>query len=240
MRVNQIASFAQMTNQVVARATKPAAVQDVSGVQKINQARLSDAAKGYTQATRIRDGVAATDKALGQAQALVKKAQDPALSAADRQQLQADFTKNLAAVDQGAKEQASAGADKTLANKSYDAKRIGSVAADRIGQRSSRQFASVAGLSQLDLTTATPDQLAQASKVLDTAKKDVSTQLTTANSQVDRVSGRLDKMNFVKAALEGNATSLSAKQQRDASAIANMLQQQSTQLAPGSLINTIV
>jgi hypothetical protein len=242
MRIGQIVAQAQQSSQIGAQtASKRVEAPPNPGLakaQQANQARLTDAAKGYTQAVKVRDGVSDVAKALDQAQELVKKAADPALSADGRKQLQADFIKALAAVDQGAKAQAGAGADPQLANSVYDPTRVAPVSADRLGGKASGTYSSVAALGQLDLTTASSDQLAEAGKVLAAAKTETANQATAANQQVDRIAGRVDKFDLVKAALEGG-TPASTRQQRDAQVIANLLQQQNTPLNAGSLLNII-
>lgn len=240
MRINQIAQ--QYTQQLNLQSRTQASTPPTAGLevaQRANQARVTDAAKGALQASKVRDGVGAVSDGLGKARDLVKKAADPALSAADRKALQADLNKALASVDQGSKDQGSALADKTLTNKTYDTRRVTATAVDGLGKGASKQFTSVADLKKLDLTTASADQLAEAGKVLDKAKGQGEAQLATANAQVGRATGRLDTMNAVQNTLTGqNATD--SKQSQALNALQALLQQQSSTVSPGSLFNTII
>jgi hypothetical protein len=238
MNIDKITSYVQMSRTASIQPTAARPIRGLDEAKQATQTRLTDAAKGFVQAAKVRDGVAAADQALNQAQELVKKAGNPSLTASDRKNLQEDFTKALAAVDQGAKNQIGATADKTLANSINDPKRVGTVSADRLGQGASKTFSSVADLKKLDLNTANPDQLAEAAKVLEAAKGETGSQLTIANQQVDRISGRLDKLEGVQNALEGKPN-LTGKQQRQVD-ILQALQQQTSAVTPGSLFNTVI
>lgn len=236
MRVNQLASYFQASLTQGLRPTGQATPRNLSSAQEANQGRLTDAAKGFVQATRVRDGLAASSAGLGQAQDLVKKAQASGLSAADRKQLQADLAKALAAVDQGAKEQTKALDSKLVANSTFAARRVGTESTDQLGRKASGQYASVADLAKLDLTTASADQLGEAAKVLEAAKGQTDAQLAATDRQVDRITGRIVKLETVQSALTGGAKP--TQQQQNADAILAMLQQQRAQVTPGSLFSS--
>ncbi len=237
MRIDQMVATYQ--GQMALRQTQSTgglpALPGLDGAKRANQARLSDAAKGFVQATKVRDGIAEQSDAVGKARDLVEKAKGGSLSEKDRQQLQADLGKALAAVDQGAKDQSTALADKTLANKTYDATKTTVVTADKLGKGASKQFSSVADLKKLDLNTATPDQLAEAAKVLDAAKGETKKTLAVADSQDGRTKSQVDTFQTVQDALTGNSAA-NSREMRGLQAI-QALSQPSTSLLPGSLFN---
>lgn len=239
MRINQLASHYQTARLQSFQSGNAQTNRNLASAQQTNQGRLTDAAKGFVQATKIRDGVAATGDGLAQARALVKKAQDPALSAGERKQLQADFTKALAAVDKGTRDEAKAISSPVVANSTYAAKRVGTESADQLGRKASDQFASVADLAKLDLTTASADQLAGAAKVLDAAKTQTDARLADTTRQVDRITGRINKLETVQSALDSTSARPS-QQQSNVERFAALLQQQRTQVQPGDLFSTII
>jgi len=243
MRISQMVASSQFQAQFQAQA-KPSAGADnvqassrgLGSAQRTNQARLTDASNGFLQASRVRDGVASVSDGVGKASALLEKAKGANVSAADRKQLQTDFSKALAAVDQGVSDQGAALADKKLANKTYDASQTTVVSAGQLGKGASQQFSSVADLRKLDLNTASSAQLAEAAKVLDAAKGETKAQLTTADAQSSRASGRAGTFQAVQNTLTGSPT-LDSRQQRNLSII-QALASQSKAMTPGSLFNS--
>lgn len=211
----------------------------LDATRKSHQTRMQDTTRGVTQATQVRDGVAAVADGITKARALVQQAADPKLSAAERTKLQTELGKALAAVDQGAKNQATSLADKTLTNKAYDSRRTTTGAADALGKGASNTFGSVAALKKLDLTTASSDQLGEAVKVLDQAQADTGNKLVVANGQLGRTTAKLDTMTAVQQALNGQPATKSQPKQ-DASNLQALFQQQNMQVPPGSVFNTII
>jgi hypothetical protein len=227
----------QMVTSYLSQAGQPSQGQSstASGrssvAQRANQARLTEASKSFLQATRVRDGAAAVSAAVGQASSLVSKAQEPALSATERKQMQSDFAKALSVVDQGAKEQTSAMADPKLANSTY--KGTSTLAADQLGTGASQQFSSLADLKKLDLSTATSDQLVEAAKVLSAAQSSSKVQLARADAMGGQLAGRLNTLQNVQGTLAGTLTKTTS-QQRDLAAI-QALSQKGSVVTPGSL-----
>jgi hypothetical protein len=255
MRINQYVANIQRQSQLAASASSTATSatqttgnaaldKQLAKAQKANQVRLSDAAKGFTQATQVRDGLTATNDALASAKALVTKAQDTNLSANDRTRLQTQLTTALKAVDQGTKTQTTALSDQTLSNQTYAAAKQTVTPSDQLGKNASNQYSSVASLKNLDLTNATADQLTEAAKVLASAQSEVSSKLTTANQQVARIGGRVDTLEGAQSVLGGTTSSATTAStnasQRNFAAALSMIQQNTQQLSPGSLFNSIV
>ena len=118
MRINQIvAAYSAQVKQSMQSGTAngPQVSRQLDKAQRNNQARLDDAAKGYIQASAVKEGAGKTEDAVAQALRQAERAADPKTSAADRKSLQEDFKKALSAVDQGAKDQKAALSDKDLA-----------------------------------------------------------------------------------------------------------------------------
>lgn len=245
MRINQISQqYAQQLQMQMRQRPETRPVEErpdarLDAARQSNQRRVTDAGRGVDQATRVRDGVSAVDAGVKRARELVSKAGDTALSVADRRKLQDELGKTLAAIDQGAKDQAGALADKTLANKTYDTRRASPIAANTLGKGASEVYGSLADLKKIDLSTASTDQLAEAGKMLDRALQQSGAQLANAQGQVGRTSLRLDAMTAVQNTLEGRPVNAD-RQSQDLNAIQALMQQQNPQLPPGSLINTIV
>lgn len=237
MRIgHMVTSYQQQALQQLQQQAAGASSGRSAGAQRANQARLTEAAKGLVQATKVRDGTAAVSTALAQAGSLVAKAQDTTLSEAGRKQLQADLTKALAAVDQGVKDQSSALADPKLANQTYQATSITVAAAGQLGTGASKQFTSVAELKKLDLSTASPEQLAEAAKVLAAAQGESTARQAAAEGQEGRIAGRVNTLQGVQDALTGAAT-LSTRQQRILDTVQALTKQQTSTIPPGSMFN---
>lgn len=241
MRIGQMVTTYQQQANLTQLQLQQQSVKAFSGrtggAQRANQARLTEASKGFVQATKVRDGVAAVATAVGQASDVVTKAQGTGLSPADRKQLLADFTKAVAAVDQGVKDQNSALADKTLTNTAYQAKTTTVAAADQLGTGVSKQFISLAALKNFDPSTATTEQLGEAAKVLDAAAKQTTASLAAADAQSGRLSGRVNTLQSVQDSLAGNPP-VSARQRLVTDALQG-LSQPNTGFPPGSIFNSL-
>lgn len=238
MRINEIARYTA-ANQLASRAKASPSGSVTAAAQQANQTRLSDAARGYSQASQVRDAAASSKSALASASEAVTKLQDQGLSAADRTKYQQQYRDSLAAAEQAAKSQESALGDKKLANGSFAARRTGSLALDKLGQRSSDTFSSVAELKKLDPATATADQLKEAAKVLETAQAQTGRVEALAGRQADRIAGKVAKMEGADLALSGGQK-LDLKTSRNLAAVQALMDQARNPMAPGSLFNSII
>jgi hypothetical protein len=237
MRIGQMVAGYQRQTQVRLQALsqlesgKPFTTSTVPGLkraQETNQARLSDASKGFVQADQFRAGLATVSSGVDQARSVLARAAASGLNAEDRAQLQRDFTAALAVVKQGAKDQGAALADQSLANKSFAASRLKPVSADQLGQGQGSDFTSVAALATLDLGSATTEQLAGAGKVLASAAGQLQQQVSAATAQSGRIAGQFERYQAVQHALTGTAPTQGNQQQRSLAALKALLQPQST------------
>ncbi|MEK7414805.1 MAG: hypothetical protein AAB263_15935 [Planctomycetota bacterium] len=235
MRIDQLVKSYQY-NQATrsTKTTNDATSEAVSGAKRANQARLSDAAKGYTQATKVRDGTTKVKDQVSKASDTIDQALKPGISAEDKRKLQLELTKELDAIDEGVKEQKNALADKTLTNKIYDVKRATISEPEELGTKASDTISSLKDLRKIDLSTASEGQLREAAKVLAAAKEKTTTDNDLANKQVERISGRVEDLTTVQQTLEGS--NRTTKEQRELQVVK---QQQSASLIPGSLYNSL-
>src|SRR6185369_937154 len=120
----------------------------------------------------------------------------------------------------------------------FDAAKTQVASPDQLGKGVSGQFSSVADLKKLDLSKASPDQLAEAAKVLDQGSTETKAKLAKADAQDGRAARQVDKFQAVVDTLSGSAGQ-SATQQRNLAAIQALNQQgaQNASLVPGSLVN---
>lgn len=207
MRINQIvAAYSAQVKQSMQSGTAngPQVSRQLDKAQRNNQARLDDAAKGYIQASAVKEGAGKTEDAVAQALKQANKAADPKTSAADRKTLQEDFKKALSAVDQGAKDQKAALADKDLANKVVDTSKVKVREAKDLGTGASQKFKSVEDLKSLDLSTASNEDLAEAAKVLKAAQEETKSAQDVAEAGAKRVSSKVAQYQTAQNALEGS------------------------------------
>ena len=235
MRIDQFVQTYQQTQAFLSRQPSSGTTLDAtSGVKRANQARLTDAAKGYTQATKVRDGTTKVKDNVSKANDIIEKALKPGTSADDKRKLQQELTKALDTVDAGIKDQKTALADKTLTNKTYDAKRTTITETADLGVKASDTISSIQDLKNIDLSTASDDQLKAAAKVLTAAKTQATTDDSQANKQVERISGRVDTLTSVQQKLDGD--NRTTKEQRELQVVKQL---QSSALIPGSLYNSV-
>ena len=176
------------------------------------QLKLSEAGKALSRATTAKEDLAGVDQGLAKLQKALDNAKAANATAATKQVAQADFVKAREAVASAAKTQAARQVDAPA-----DLRKAGSVAVESLGKGASKSIVSVADLAKLDLTTATPEQLNEASKVVTAARNDLSSRSAQVEKPVERLTRTVTVLENVEAALNG--TSQSKAQQRQLEAL---------------------
>ena len=222
MRISTYAQNALQAASLKADGTRQESRSRSSGTGV--QIKLSEAGKALSRATTAKEDLAGVDQGLAKLQKALDSAKAANATAADKQAAQADFAKARVAVTEAAKTQSARQADAPA-----EVRKAGTVQVEALGKGASKSIASVADLATLDLTTATADQLTEATKVVTAARNDLASRSAVVEKPVERLSRTVTVLENVEAALNG--TSQSKAQQRQLQAL-QVLQQAFQAQAP--------
>lgn len=216
------------SQQLAARVQVNAAEQPASAGERralaATQTRISSAATELGQAARITDSTKEVDKGLNRLRKLVETADRPETTAADRERLQADFTKELAALGK-------AGIAQNQAVDQGGGRPADKLVADRLGRGASQSVTDVADLKKIDLRTADSTVRGEALKVLKQAGTEVGNRVSATSAVENAAALRLGQQQQVESSLRGQTQDQLVR--RDQESVQSLLAQLQTGKATG-------
>ena len=223
MKLNELVRQNQAMKQTAATTPvttyRPRTTAALSAVQEKTQQRIGAAERAGAAALAVSDSTKTVDQGVAKLQQLVTAAADPKASAADRENLQKQFAAAVAKVDTATKQQTTDLAKEPLATAA-------------VKPLDSETVKAVAELKNLDLRSASPDDLKAAGKILESAKTQTGKQAVQADKLVAGFSRQITTLENAAANLGGTSTNV--QQQRQAQVIAALSQPLQTN---GSLVN---
>ena len=174
------------------------------------QLRLSETGKTLSKAAVAKEDIARVDAGLVKLQKAIAKAQTKDLTAEDLSKAQADFVRARTDVASAAETQAA-----NLKDAPPEVRRAGAISPKELGTKASASIASVKDLDKIDLSTASPEQLAEAAKVVQSARDQVSQRQAVATRPVEALTRKVTVLENTVATL-GGETSKAQKRQLDA------------------------
>jgi hypothetical protein len=186
------------------REQAPARTQAAAGSVQV---RISDAGKTLQRAAVAKEDIGKIDAQLERLQKAIAKAQDPKSSAADKTAAQTDFAKARTDFASAAKTQAA-----NLKDAPAEVRKAGDLDAARV----KAPVNALKDLQDLDLSTASAEQLAQAAQVVEAARTVTAERSKAVGAVGESLTRKVTILENTVAALTGKPGSAAQARQLDA------------------------
>lgn len=211
MRISHYAQDAIRAAGLTKSATADTSSRTSHATSAVNL-RLSETGKTLSKAASAKDDITRVDAGLAKLQKAIAKAQAKDITPEDRAQAQADFIKARTEVADAAATQA-----KNLSSAPDEVRRAGAVTTESLGaSKTATSVKSVKGLDAIDLTTASADQLAEAARVVQSARDDIAQRQAVATKPVEALTRKVTILENTVASLGGEPSTKSQQRQMDA------------------------